>query len=384
MIVKKIRLKNWRNFLELNVPLSEVSYVLGPNASGKSNLLDVFRFLRDVCKPRGGGLQAAVEKRSGMSKLRCLHARQDTEVLIDVELAESADGESIWRYELGFKVETAGARRLLVSREAVWHLGSQILDRPDQNDRKDKELLSQTHLEQIQTNAKFRELVAFFSEVTYLHLVPQLLKFSDRIGGTILEDDPFGQGFLGLIAQTTERTRNARLSKIKKALQGAVPHIEDLRFAQDKLGRPHLEAKYVHFRPNAGWQSEEHFSDGTLRLIGMLWALLDGHGLLLLEEPELSLNEEIVRLLPVMIDRGNRSRKSKRQVIISTHSSALLSNPAIDARGIVYLEAGEQGTDARQVNDTEREELEAGLTVAEVMLPKPRPESMTQLRLWNP
>jgi predicted ATPase len=56
MIVTHVVLKNWRNFRAVNVPLRERSFLLGPNASGKSNFLDVFRFLRDVSKPQGGGL----------------------------------------------------------------------------------------------------------------------------------------------------------------------------------------------------------------------------------------------------------------------------------------------------------------------------------------
>jgi len=60
MQVTRVRLKNWRNFRVFDAPMRDVTYILGPNASGKSNLLDVFRFLRDVSKPAGGGLQAAV------------------------------------------------------------------------------------------------------------------------------------------------------------------------------------------------------------------------------------------------------------------------------------------------------------------------------------
>ena len=39
-----------------------------------------------------------------------------------------------------------------------------------------------------------------------------------------------------------------------------------------------------HWRPDAGWQTETQFSDGTLRLLGLLWSVLDGTGPLLLEE----------------------------------------------------------------------------------------------------
>jgi predicted ATPase len=55
MLITHLALKNWRNFRSLDVPLREVSFLLGPNASGKSNILDVFRFLRDVSKTQGGG-----------------------------------------------------------------------------------------------------------------------------------------------------------------------------------------------------------------------------------------------------------------------------------------------------------------------------------------
>lgn len=384
MLVTRLKLKNWRNFKDADVPMRDRIYLLGPNASGKSNLLDVFRFLRDISKPAGGGLQKAVEDRGGITKLRCLHARSDPEVSVEVHLSESTDDETPeWRYLLGFKSEGKGAQRLIVSREEVWCHGQKILNRPADEDESDPARLTQTHLEQIQANAKFRELSDFFGEITYLHLVPQLLKFGDRIGGNRLENDPFGQGFLERIAKCTEKTRTARLSKIETALSLAVPRFKNLQFVQDETtGRPHLEALYEHHRPNAGWQREEQFSDGTLRLIGLLWTLLDGDSLLLLEEPELSLHQAIVEQIPRMIQSVQRSTKRKRQIIISTHSEAMLSNPGIDGRGVLVLEPGAEGTHIRTLNKQESSSLKTGLTVAEVVLPKTRPQTVEQLGLW--
>ncbi len=384
MQVTRVKLKNWRNFRSFDVPMRDVTYILGPNASGKSNLLDVFRFLRDVSKPAGGGLQAAVLDRGGISKLRCLHARRDPEVCIEVELSDSPDDEvPNWHYVLGFKSEGKGAQRILVSKEEVWHEGKQLFSRPDKDDNKDSVLLTQTRLEQIAANAEFRELAEFFGSITYLHLVPQLLKFADRLGGRPLENDPFGQSFLERIAKTTERVRNTRLKKISEALTLAVPQFKELRFIKDDSGHPHLEALYSHHRPNAGWQSEEHFSDGTLRLLGLLWALLDGSSMLLLEEPEISLNDAVVKEIPLIIQRLQKNRKPKRQVLISTHSEALLSNPGIDGRGVLLLEATADGSIGRTLQEDEASALEAGLSVAEVVLPKTRPSSVNQLGLWE-
>jgi predicted ATPase len=384
MQITRLRLKNWRNFRALDVPLQEVSYLLGPNASGKSNLLDAFRFLRDISKAKGGGLQTAIADRGGISKLRCLHARTDNEVLIDVELGSSPDAPFQWRYVLGFKPEGKGAQRILISREEVWQGDSSkpLFQRPDRADLKDPMLLTQTRLEQIGANAGFRELAEFFGATVYLHLVPQLLKFADKIGGQRLDDDPFGQGFLERVAKTTERTRTARLNRINKALTLAVPQFKELRFKKDDLGHPHLEALYAHHRPNAGWQSEEQFSDGTLRLLGLLWSLQDGNALLLLEEPEISLNDAIVKKIPLILDRLQRDRKTRRQIVVSTHSEALLSNPGIDGRGVVLLQSGTDGSKARVLDDDEGRLLLQGFSVAEVVLPKTRPEAVDQLGLF--
>ena len=297
MFVTRVKLKNWRNFRVADVPLRDRTFVLGANAAGKSNFLDVFRFLRDVSKPQGGGLQKAISDRGGISKLRCLHARRDPEVKIELHFSLNVDDATPeWRYVLGFKPEGKGAQRVLVSAEEVWKKGRKLLSRPLAAD-KDILQLTETYLEQTRANEEFRELAIFLGATTYLHLVPQLLKFADYIGGRRMEDDPFGQGFLERVAKTAVKTRDARLRKIEQALVAAVPQFKHLRYDQDKInGLPHLEALYTHHRPNAGWQREDQFSDGTLRLLGLLWSLLDGDSLLLLEEPELSLNLSLIHI----------------------------------------------------------------------------------------
>lgn len=379
MLITRVELKNWRNFQSLDLPFRDVTYIVGPNASGKSNLLDVFRFLRDIAKSTGGGLQAAVASRGGIAKLRCLHARRDPEMEIIVTLADSADGPEQWRYRLAFKPEGKGAQRLLISAEQVWRRGELLLDRPDDQDKKDDFLRTQTHLEQIQANASFRDLVEAFSSVTYLHLVPQLLKHEGEIGGRRLADDPFGQGFLERIAKTPEKTRNTRLKKIGNALKLAVPNFADLQFKPDQTGQPHLEARYVHYRPSAGWQNESQFSDGTLRLLALLWMMLDGNDLLLIEEPEISLNSEIVRQIPLLLQQMQRNRRTKRQTILTTHSQALLENTGIDGGSVLVLESRPEGYSGRTLDLHEMEALAAGLSVGEVVLPKTRPRHIDQL-----
>src|SRR5258708_10332863 len=115
MIVTRLILKNWRNFRSVDVELGLRVFVAGPNASGKSNLVDVFTFLKDVAKP-SGGLQNAVTERGGISKLRCLAARKYPDVEIEVHLADNGTN---WSYAIGIKQEardnyTPGAPKVRV------------------------------------------------------------------------------------------------------------------------------------------------------------------------------------------------------------------------------------------------------------------------------
>lgn len=387
MMISRLRLKNWRNFKKVDVSLRERVYVIGPNASGKSNLLDVLRFLRDVAKPEGGGLQKAVKDRGGITKIRCLLARSDPVVSIELDLSERADEAPLWRYTLAFRSEGKGQQRLLVSKERVENLrdGKVLLDRPDRDDETDVDRLTQTHLEQINTNRDFREVADFLASITYLHLVPQLLKHADQLGGYRMEDDPFGQAFLERIAKTPEKTSHARLAKIEEVLRICVPNMRSLRFVRDKVtGTPHLEALYEHWRPDAGWQREDQFSDGTLRLLGIMWSLLEGNSLLLLEEPELSLNEDIVRQIHPLIWRMQRQAKYRRQVFITTHSEALLQEKAIDPREVIRLEMTRDGTRAVESSDEDKALIAAGYSIAETMLPKVKPAQVNQLSLFRP
>ncbi len=383
MLITKLVLKNWRNFRDAELDLRDCSYLVGANATGKSNILDAFRFLRDLSKTKGGGLQYAVADRGGMHKLRCLHARVKTNVSIEVHLGEDFDQDPTWVYRLDFKAKDSKNTQLLVSHESVQKDGKQLFCRPSKEDLADPQLLTQTYLEQIGSNAKFRDVVELFGQITYLHLIPHLLKSENQNGKIQVDDDTFGKGFLNRISLTSAKTRDARLRRIQSALKIAVPNFSELRFVKDvTTGAPHLEACYEHHRPHGAWQREDQFSDGTLRLLGILWCLLDGSGVLLIEEPELSLNAEVVKQIPVMIDGIQRKSKTLRQVIITTHSEALLSNEGIDTNGISMLVATKDGTQVERWSQKEQDVVDAGFTVAQAVLPRTKPTNVDQLSLF--
>jgi predicted ATPase len=342
-VFTRMQLKSWRNFGAVDVVLTSRVFVVGANATGKSNFLDVFRFLKDLASD-GGGLTNALhgENRGGIKAIRSLFSRSNPTVSIE---ADCKIDDQTWRYLLILTVAKDVAQ---VHQERVHCDNKKLYDSQD-IDSDDPELQLATALEQPSLNHDFRKLRAFFQSVEYIHVVPQLVRRPTR------DDDRFGKGLgsqlIGVIADTPERECKRRLKRIEKALKSVVPQFSELEIHRDKkTGVPHLRAKFEHWRPNGGWQDESSFSDGTLRLLGLLWYLLDGSGPLLLEEPEISLHSEIVWRLPGIIAILNE--RTARQVIITSHSQEMLNDPGIAPNEVVLLERDAKGpTTARLGSD---------------------------------
>src|SRR5574337_535408 len=368
-----LQLKNWKNFANCDVGVTSRVFLVGPNAAGKSNFLDVFRFLRDLASP-GGGFQEAIHRRGGVGAIRCLAARRypDIELRVTVQARETSPR---WEYVLGFNQDQQ--RRARITKEIVVRDGETLLERPSEEDKQDPDRLTQTHLEQVNVNRHFRVVASFFESIRYLHIVPQLVREPDRSVGR--PNDPFGGDFLEQMAKTQERTRVARLQRIRDALRVAVPQLTEIELWRDERGTPHLRGKYEHWRPQGAWQTEEQFSDGTLRLMGLLWVAMEGGGPLLLEEPELSLHPEIVRFLPQMFARVQR--RTGRQIILSTHSPDLLRDEGIGLDEVLLLRPGAEGTEVSPASAFVEipELLRGGSTLAEAVIPKTRPEKAEQL-----
>ena len=218
----------------------------------------------------------------------------------------------------------------------------------------------------------------FFASTRYSHIVPQLVRDRGRYEGR--SEDPYGGDFLVQIAKIPESKREKRMKRIEKALRIAVPQLEGIELWRDDHGAPRLRGKYRHWRPAGAWQTEEQFSDGTLRLIGLLWAAMErGKGPLLLEEPELSLHTDIVRMQPRMLARAQH--RTGRQTFLATHSPELLRDEGIGLDETLLLIPGPEGTGVtlagmhREIRDL----LEGGLSLGDVVIPRTRPDHVQHL-----
>jgi len=378
LIITNIKLRNWKNFGDVNAFCGKRVFLIGPNASGKSNFLDALRFLRDVAQD---GLNKAVMSRGGMKTVRYLCARNPSDVSLIIKI------DDVWEYGLCFKSGNKGEPIITKEYVDVKENGNftRLLERPDSYDKQDEMRLTQTALQQVNVNKGFREIVDFLTSVQYRHILPQLVRDPVNFSPVPSKNDPFGRDLVSQIWNTPPKTRDSRLKKINNALIIAVPQLSNLSVEQDvTTGLPHLTIKYNHWRPNAGYQNESSFSDGTLRLLTLLWSLFSDDGPLLLEEPELSLHEGIIKQLPGVFIRLDRSRKkAARQIFITTHSEALLSDPGIGTNEVLRFEPGSEGTVIRTADEQDIKLMEEGLSAAEIFMPKTRPAMIEQLSLFS-
>ena len=382
MYISRIKLYNWKNFHDCKVVLSERCFIVGANATGKSNFLDVIRFMRDIVK-QGGGLQAAVALRGGLKKIRCLAARQRTEVCIDLDICENGQSSPKWRYSLELSNKGGGIQKTypLVNREIAYnyYTNKTVLDRKYSSQEEDSETLKFTHLEQPTANAEFREIKDVFQTTEYLNVIPQFVRDADSVMLSSGMEDYFGRNFMERLSLLNTATRNKYLKIINEVLLTAVPQLENLSFVKDEKGVPHIEAKYNHCRAKGSKQNEKMFSDGTIRLIGFLFAMLDGSGIILLEEPETNLHTAIIEAIPEFVAKVQRNKK--RQVIITTHSYEILSNQGIRADELVILRPTSEGTVAKnaKTDDIVSAMLDAGLTAADAAMSETKAQNVNDI-----
>lgn len=119
-----------------------------------------------------------------------------------------------------------------------------------------------------------------------------------------------------------------------------------------------------------------------MRLIGLLWALLESESLLLLKEPELSINGRIVKELAPLIYRLQSPKQG--QVILSTHSWDLLSDHGIACEEVLLLTPAKNGTQVELASSIKevRQLLEAGLSMADAALSRTESQFLNQQGLF--
>ncbi len=335
-MITSLRLKDFKNFADETLRVGPFTLIVGANASGKSNIRDAFRFLHGVGRGYtlaeifGGKRWAEWEPiRGSPSGIVRFNAAASTgnlgQFALDIKMRPALSGISDAKFHIQARPESlSGGGPLIVSEnlsigtEDVY--SERIFNEPKLNFSRAKPLLHQIlhRAYDFAAYEKLRAIIDKFDRTRFFDFKPDRLREPAAPGQTVLGD---GGDNLPTVLQKI-CADHARKSVLIDWVHALTPmDVIDFEFPSDPSDKVHLILKERH----GGSIRADNASDGTLRFIAMLAALLgnDSGGLYFFEEIENGLHPSRLHLLVDLIER--QTAMGRVQVIATTHSPDLLS-----------------------------------------------------------
>jgi len=311
--LEKLTIQNFKSIRHQALDLNALNVFIGGNGSGKSNLVEVFRFLREIVDQNLGRYTAT---KGGADAL--LHFGRKVSPTMNIRL-EFGEGDISNAYE----VTLAGtpADELIVSREtSYYHERNRYkkpYDNPISSGAKESKLRTdnQKSARQITCDLESYRIYHFHdtSESAPMRGV------SDVDDNRILQ--PQAQNLAAFLFWLQEK-QPAHLANIQETVRQIAPFFDRFRLAPLKLNPSKIRLEWEE-RGTDTYFNASALSDGTLRFICLATLLLQPTlpPLLLLDEPELGLHPAAITLLAALLD----SASTRTQVIVATQSVTLVN-----------------------------------------------------------
>lgn len=339
-MIRRLHVSNFRSLGQnVEMRLGRLTVLVGQNASGKSNVADAVQFIADCVHL---GLPWAIAKRHGIQVVRrCRPEGAPHEIVFRLEVALK-DGQGEYAFTLTgdnaetYQVKNEWARvvRLGTFPEAkqtfsyfmegdTW--GGNV---PELHPHLDSQSLA---LPLIGGDERFKPLAEALRQIAVYSIYPDALREPKKYDPAKPMERQ-GTNWVSILRDQPAETWKNDLIEVLHRLTG---DITDLRI------QPVAGYLTVQFKHGQTWFEAAQESDGTLRVAGMLAALLQRPRptLIGLEEPELTVHSGALRLLFDYIRQVSDSSEGG-QVLLTTHSPDLLDLIDADAVRVVARDRG--------------------------------------------
>jgi predicted ATPase len=348
-MIREFIISNYRSLgPDIRIRPGPLSILIGPNGSGKSNVLDVFSFVRDAVTQ---GLPAAITHRGGIDSVRRRSHGRPFDVHIELKIALGSASA-----EYAFVITGDRLEEYKVKSETVVvpdQKGANGFTRNGNNwegpegisPRSDEQSLALTALG---GTRPFKPLVDFLTNMSVYSIFPDTLRVPQRFDAA-RPMKRHGENWVSILRELL-KDEDAK-KELVTGLNKLTGDIEDVR-VRSTAG--HLIAEFKQqatAKKGKRWFDADQQSDGTLRVAGLLTALLQKPYLpvLCIEEPELTVHPGV---LPMIYDYLQQADEVS-QVIVSTHSPILLDVADIEKDCIFMVNRIEGKTDVRKVTEAQ-------------------------------
>ena len=342
-MITSLRLFDFKNFTNETLRLGPFTVIIGANASGKSNIRDAFRFLHGV--GRGYTLAEIIGGKYGVGgQIEWVQIRGAANEIIrfqqvafgmEVELP-LANETATFLIEVSPELKTVRSDGFRITYERLRIRQELIYEKPRSayEDRhvvlgdgrkidikRDRPVLSQLHESRQAGNIykdRTRQVIDALHSMRFLELSPARMREPSFSGANVLGN--FGENLPTVLeALCTDPKRQKILASWVHELTPM--DVRGFAFPRDLNGRAQLMIREANGRKVSAYSA----SDGTLRFLAMLAALLDTNSehLYFFEEIDNGIHPSRLHLLIDLIER--QTAKGGIQVITTTHSPDLLS-----------------------------------------------------------
>jgi predicted ATPase len=311
--LEKLVVRNFKSIREQVLQLGPLNVFIGGNGSGKSNLIEVFRFLREIVDQN---LARYTAKKGGADSL--LHFGRKISPSMAIEL-EFGEGNKSNGYEVSLAATSAD--ELIVSHELSYYHERDKFKRPYRNPvssgAKESRLKSDGQL-------SARQIVSDLENYRVYHF-HDTSESAPMKGMSDVDDNRFLRPQaenLAAFLYWLQQKHPLHLTNIEDAIRQVAPFFGGFQLTPSKLNSSKIRLEWQETGTDTYFNASA-LSDGTLRFICLATLLLQPTlpPLLLLDEPELGLHPAAITLLAALLD----SASTRTQVIIATQSVTLVN-----------------------------------------------------------
>jgi len=365
MFIRSLTLSDILSFHDPGpLELHSLNILIGANASGKSNLIDCIGLLRAL----PGNVSSYVNDRGGAESWIWKGNRG---VGVPTIRAALASGQENLEYEIVFtsveRTLTIQSEQLSVGRSPyLIRLGKDLNiwgEGLPETSNGPGVIATESALSAYRNpkDARITFAARAFGDIRIYRHLHTSTRDDARIGVSSsgpkhpLEDDGSNLA-LGL----QELDFNGALPRLKQYLNNLSDRFEDIKVRAEG-GRSQL---YVQER-GLGMISATHLSDGTLKFLCLMAILCDPKPgpLICIEEPEVGLHPDALAL----VGDALREAATRTQLIVTTHSDALVDRFTDEPESVVVCERGpDEGTSFRRLSSEALEEWLEDYTLGEL------------------
>lgn len=327
--IYQVKVRNYRSLSDIEIYLDDLTVLVGVNGSGKSNFLDVFRFVSDALTK---GLDAAYRGRNIRS---AFSTGQVTEITLNL----SIDGQNA-SYQLELEHQETGKYQIRLEKfvygEYWLEMGingqaaATTWEKPIDKLKLQPRTLA---LPLLGNEPEIAPVFDFLTKLSTYSIFPEALR-SPQLAQIDYPLDSKGDNILSVLRRLIQEYP-VQAQLLSEALSRIVPSIVEDNPVKIQEAGNYLIALIQHEKALFNLALE---SDGTLRILGLLTALYQTPALpfISIEEPEMMVHPGAMALLCDVL----KEAATHSQIILSTHSPDLISQFDADSLRIVELENG--------------------------------------------